>query len=326
MTPTVTLLICTSGRAVKLRRCLASVASGSEKPDQVVVVNGNDDETPVVVESFRTEFSEVLLLRHPNRNLATLRNLGLPHCGCDLVAMTDDDAVPSASWIEVLKRGHMRFPEAGCIGGPVRGLSTSFVSQVADAVVFPAPKAGSVIYTLPTVNAAYKRSVINQVGEFDATLFRGEDVDYNWRVLQSGHVIQWDPAMQVVHEHRATMRGLFQQQWMYGRAYYLVRSKWPAMYCVYPHSLRSFRSWAKLAHCGLAILYQPWALSRALANPSDRIRAYPALVIHHLIWKLGMLYQALPHRSNREASATQQPVIERWRNGQPMASVHHRDA
>lgn len=311
------LLICTSGRAGKLDRCLRSVEAGRQRPEQLVVVNGDDRDTPTVVQRYAGSFAEVVLVRHPNRNLATLRNLGLPRCAGDVVAMTDDDAVVDQRWLAALRAAHGRRPEAGGVGGPVRGLGGTFASRVADAVVFPEPMPGQSIVTLPTVNMSYKRHVIETVGGFDESLFRGEDVDYNWRVVEAGFPLVWEPGMVVAHEHRPTVRGLYQQQWMYGRAYVLVRGKWPAMYAVYPHELKSVRSWAKLAHAGLAILYQPLGISRKLTSPRDRLAGYPVLVAHHLVWKLGMAWQAASAWTNRTGSArpVDVPVVSRWRDG-----------
>jgi len=319
----VTLLICTSGRPRLLDRCLDAIQANSARPNQVVIVNGADGKTPAVVERHAHAFGEVVLVEHPNQNLATLRNLGLPFCTGEIVAMTDDDAVPAPNWVAGIQAAHRERPEAGGIGGAVRGLSRRFVSRVADAVVFPDPRPGRPIHTLPTVNMSYKRAAIEAVGGFDETLFRGEDVDYNWRIIQAGYDIAFDPGMKVEHQHRSTLRGLYQQQYMYGRAYVLVRTKWPAMYCVYPHSLGSLRSWAKLAHAGIAIVYQPFGVARSMPSPIERIAAYPVLVVHHLIWKLGMARQFVAMRSvmSEPSPAREKPLLTRWIGGKRTADV-----
>jgi GT2 family glycosyltransferase len=316
----ITLLICTSGRPELLDRCLTAVEAGSELPEQLVVVNGIDGKTPAVVERHAIRFDEIVLAQHPNRNLATLRNLGLPYCTGDIIAMSDDDAVPEAGWTAAVRAAHVGHPEAGGVGGPVRGTNDSFLSRVADAVVFPDPKPGRPIHTLPTVNMTYKRAAIEAVGEFDETLFRGEDVDYNWRVIKAGYALAFEPAMRVRHEHRSTLTGLYQQQYMYGRAYVLVRSKWPEMYSVYPHSLRTPRSWAKLGYAALAIFYLPLGIARSLPARTDQMKAYPVLVVHHLVWKAGMLRQAVSMGAGGpgDLPRRERPVVAMWRVGEPV--------
>ena len=97
-------------------------------------------------------------------------------------------------------------------------------------------------------------------------LFRGEDVDYNWRVQKLGYKIYFDPDIRVYHHHRPTFQGLFHQQYMYGRAYYLVRRKWLDMYCVYPHSFRRPRDILKAVNVIAALFYQPLLSARSVGG------------------------------------------------------------
>src|SRR5579884_788848 len=294
MSCTVSVLICSNRRPGLLKQCLNALASGKRLPDQLVVVADLDQETAAVVEDMSARFPTVKLIKHPNHTLAGQRNAGLPHCTGDIIALTDDDAIPLHDWVAEICAAHERAPEAGGIGGDVLATDPSaFLSRIAELVVFPRPHPGRRIYTLPTVNLSYKRTVLDAVGEFDESLFRGEDVDYNWRVLRLHRTLVFDPAIQVRHRHRSTLSDLYQQQYMYGRAYVLVRRKWPDMYCVFPHRLSTLRDWAKLAHCLMAIVYQPFLLARRFLPRRERPFAFAVLVVHHLVWKLGMLRQLL---------------------------------
>jgi glycosyltransferase involved in cell wall biosynthesis len=305
-----------------LARVLRALAAGTRKPEQLVVVNGtppdSESETTAVVERESSVFDHVVVLEHPNRNLAALRNIGLPHCTSEVIALTDDDAVPGDDWVLAIAQAHGGFGPRAAIGGEVRGLHPEcLISRIADVVVFPSPAAGRPVHTLPTVNMSYGRQLVATVGNFDETLFRGEDVDYNWRAIQAGVTIVFDPAIRVRHEHRADLIGLYQQQYMYGRAYVLVRRKWPCMYSVYPRQLKSVRDWAKLAHSALAILYQPLLVASSLKSTADRIAAFPVLVGHHFIWKTGMLRQALgPAQHPAEPPAgVESPLVRSWKRG-----------
>lgn len=332
--PSVSVLVCSSGRPDKLSRLVDALATGDRKPEQLVVVNGIQDgsgwQTTSAIERRAGEFEQVVVVEHPNRNLASLRNLGIPHCTGDVVAFTDDDAVPDADWVFHLAGSHALLDTPAAVGGTVRGMySGSLLSRIADVVVFPPPVSGRPVHTLPTVNMSYSRDLLDAVGDFDVTLFRGEDVDYNWRVIQAGVPITFEPAMRVLHEHRATLIGLYRQQYMYGRAYVLVRRKWPAMYSVYPRSLRTSRDWAKLVHSALAVLYQPLLVAKLMKSRADQIAAYPILVGHHFIWKAGMVRQALASGSSPslEPTQVQVPVVREWRQGEQRGaggrSDHH---
>ncbi len=292
-------LICTYNRHHLLRGVLRSLIDGSdEKPDQIVVVNGGDEHADHEVERWLYDPSiEVKLVKTVNKNLAASRNIGLAHCDGDIVAMTDDDAEVFPDWVSQMKRVHSEHPEAGAVGGVVLGTNAdSLVGKVADLITFPVWMQAQPVRTLPGVNVSYKRTVLDLLGPQDETLFRGEDVDYNWRVLQLGYTVYFDPAIKVYHHHRPTRKAFLRQHYMYGRAYYLVRRKWPDMYCVYPHGIRRPKDVLKALNVVAGMLYQPLLSARRLSNWRDRLRALPLLFLSGLAWKGGMFVQML-HQS-----------------------------
>ncbi len=269
----------------------------TEKPDQVVVVNGGGPEADDIVRRFQDTAGsrgvELKLVRTENINLATSRNIGLRECSGDVVAMTDDDAEVFPDWVLRMKETHERHPEVGAVGGPVLGFGSSknLVSRVSDIVTFPASDHASYVRTLPGVNVSYKRVTIQKVGTQDESLFRGEDVDFNWRVKLAGYEVLFDPTIRVRHHHRPGLFQLLRQHYMYGRAYYLVRNKWPEMYCVYPRSLGSARDVLKAIHFVLAAIYEPFLYASKLERTTDKVLAWPILFMNQCAWRGGMIAQ-----------------------------------
>jgi GT2 family glycosyltransferase len=172
----------------------------------------------------------------------------------------------------------------------------SRVSHIADRVTFPAYPTARAVRTLPGVNISYKREVVQRVGLQDETLFRGEDVDYNWRIKQLGYEIYFDPSVRVRHHHRSTLRAFLNQHYMYGRAYYLVRRKHPEMYCVYPHALRQPKDFAKAANFLAAAFYEPLFYAARMGRAKDMLLAYPLLLANQLAWRGGMLRERAASR------------------------------
>lgn len=302
--PSFTVLICTHNRHEFLERALnALVHLTIEKPDQIVIVNGGDVLSDQVVEKFIGQGNVTLyLVKTVNKNLAASRNVGLPHCTGEIIAMTDDDAEVYPDWVTQMKRLHAMHPEAGAIGGSVIGInsSSSFISRLADMVTFPSLPKPAYVRTLPGVNISYKRAILERVGLQDESLFRGEDVDYNWRIKQLGYEIFYCPDIKVKHNHRPTLKQFLHQHYMYGRAYYLVRRKWMDMYCVYPHNFRCAKDYLKAVHFFVSIFYQPTLIALRLPRWIDKIGAIPILTINQIIWKSGMLYQKWLLRKEQE--------------------------
>lgn len=289
-------LICTYNRPHLLAQCLAAlIERTTEKPSQIVIVNGGDERTDRIVEGGRRKAEgriQINLVRTVNKNLAASRNVGLPHCTGDIVAMTDDDAEVFPDWVTEMKRAHAEHPEAGVVGGAVVGADKdSLVSRIADRVTFPRFETARAVRTVPGVNVSYKRAVIEQVGLQDETLFRGEDVDYNWRAQKLGWQVWYDPRVRVLHHHRPTLRAFVNQHFMYGRAYYLVRRKWQEMYCVYPHRLERPRDVAKALNFVAAAFYEPAQYALRMERASDKLLAYPILLANQLAWRGGMVRQ-----------------------------------
>ncbi len=293
--PTCSVLICTYNRPALLAQALRALVSCAPPPDEVVVVNGGDAQADAVLAPYlgRTDIA-VRLLRTRNKNLAASRNVGLAHCSREIIAMTDDDAEVFPDWLPAIRRAFAAHPEAGAVGGPVLGAGPpTLLSVLADQVTFGRPAEEKYVRTLPGVNVAYKRAVIAAVGLQDETLFRGEDVDYNWRVGLAGFKVFFDPAIRVYHHHRPTLRRFLQQHYMYGRAYFLVRHKWPDMYCVYPHQLRSLRDVLRAVNFVVAPFY-------LALEPALRVRpaaygpaAYLVQLVNQFGWRLGMIRQRL---------------------------------
>ena len=215
----------------------------SRLPDEIVIVNGGgENNCRKTIDYWKTKFKSITVINTKNKNLAVSRNIGLPYCNGDLILQTDDDARPLPHWIEKIINYHKEFPKAGVIGGEVVDESgLSFLSQVADASTFPIYQSVQSVRTVPGVNSSYKKEVIQEVGNYDESLFRGEDVDYNWRAKLKGWDILYAPAIKVRHIHRSNWKDLFKQHFMYGRAHYIVRSKWPNMYSHYPIKISSIK-------------------------------------------------------------------------------------
>jgi GT2 family glycosyltransferase len=207
--------------------------------------------------------------------------------------MTDDDAEVFPDWVSQMKSVHQAHPQAGAVGGPVLGTNTdSLVGKVADTITFPNWPTPQYVRTLPGVNISYKREVIAQLGPQDVIMFRGEDVDYNWRLQELGYKVYFDPNIKVYHYHRPTLRGFLNQHYMYGRAYYLVRRKWPEMYCIYPRQFRRPKDFLKAINVVAMLFYQPVLSSLKLPSPISRLGAIPLLFLAGIAWEGGVAIQA----------------------------------
>jgi GT2 family glycosyltransferase len=292
---TFSVLICTYNRPDMLAMSLKALMDGTdEKPDQLVVVNGGDERSDVIVQAYMDRPGvQVKLVKTVNKNLAASRNIGLAHCTGEIVAMTDDDAEVFPDWVTQMVKAHAEHPEAGGVGGAVLGVDSekSLLSRIADIATFSSPTTSGYVRTIAGVNVSYKREVLQAVGLQDESLFRGEDVDFNWRIKRLGFEIFYDSEIKVLHYHRPNLKQSIYQFYMYGRAYYLVRHKWPEMYCVYPREIKRFKDLLKMMYFMVSTLFEPFFSAMKMQTWVDRILALPVVYVLHFAWKSGMIVQ-----------------------------------
>jgi glycosyltransferase involved in cell wall biosynthesis len=219
-------VIATYNRAADLRETLGSLAG--LRPDggwEVIVVDNNStDDTPLVIaESARKGRFPVVSLHEPQQGKSFALNLGLSHANGDVLALTDDDVVPSPEWLnrivedfrerditfvsgKVLPRWSRRpppellTPRAQDIWGPLAILD--YGSLPIDYV------ATNTTQWLPIgANVAFLRSALMHIGgwrtdlgKVNNTLISGEDHEIFMRLRRYGlYAGYYDPAVAVRH-------------------------------------------------------------------------------------------------------------------------------
>jgi glycosyltransferase involved in cell wall biosynthesis len=230
MTSALSILVCTYNRAPSLDHTLSAIASlrvpAGWKAELVVVDNNSTDRTQDVVARHRAGFPFPLataLERRQGKSFAL--NHGLRIASGSIVALTDDDVVPAADWLErivdafsagdpsfvfgkVLPHwereppGHLLTVEAQEIWGPL-----ALVDYGDDRTEYAAGTFGS--QRLPVgANLAFRRDALvrvggwrNDLGKVDNSLISGEDHEIFHRLLRAGLFVgRYDPAIVVHHD------------------------------------------------------------------------------------------------------------------------------
>lgn len=101
----ITVLICTYNRAWLLRETLAAMQAmvpPSACAVEIIVVDNNstDDTALVIAESACGGRFPVVSLQERQQGKSFALNLGLSHARGDVLALTDDDVVPSSEWLQ----------------------------------------------------------------------------------------------------------------------------------------------------------------------------------------------------------------------------------
>lgn len=264
--PAISVVICSFNGARTLRRCLEAVERQSIRAEaQVIVVDdGSLDATSEIAREFNVE-----LVVHPrNLGISRARNSGVRAARADIVAFTDDDCVPSATWLEMLLAGYRR-AEVAAVGGAIevdrvetfihrflvdnnplaplelelsdhRRLPARLVLYVRRMWSRAPPSHARAVYSFAGANMSFLRSVLDEVGGFDERMTFGADDEYvcsQIRERRPDLALWLAPEAIVRHDFAGTFRDLFRRNYAYGRgharSYILEPSRgWPIVFPV----------------------------------------------------------------------------------------------
>lgn len=180
--PLVSVIVPVYNGAAFIHSALASITAQSYANLELLVVDdGSTDNTRAVVTK---GFPALQYLYQANRGPAAARNLGLHHATGDFIAFLDADDL----WPRGRLSHHLQlfadFPLADIVIGPTRMILYQESGKSEEAVL-PAP-----MIQHQVGSATYRRRVFEQVGNFDATLWLGEDAEWFRRALGTSTKIQ----------------------------------------------------------------------------------------------------------------------------------------
>lgn len=205
---TISVVVVTLGQSSVFERCLAALAAGVRKPDELVVVDQSGDRLAEVLA--RSAGTPLRRVRASGLGISRARNLGAEAATGDTLAFTDDDCVPDESWLAALADA-----EADAATGRILPLDDDREGLVAvssrtsrehrqfhgtgDSVPWEAGSGG---------NLLVRRELFERLGGFDPRFGPGaeyraaEDVEFLERILASGATIVYTPEAVVYHERK----------------------------------------------------------------------------------------------------------------------------
>lgn len=212
-----TVLVPTWRRPADLKRCLDALANQTCPPQEVIVTaRADDDDTWRLLRARQSEASELRPLPVEAPGVVASLNAGLAAARGELVAITDDDAVPRSDWLERIE-GHLKKDAGlGGVGGRdwIHEGERSFDGE--EQVVGTVRWFGRVIGNhhlgagaprrvdiLKGANMALRTAAVSGV-RLDESL-RGSGMQYHWEiqlclaVKRAGWRLLYDPRVAVDH-------------------------------------------------------------------------------------------------------------------------------
>jgi len=192
----------------------------------IVVDDSSTDGTGAVAREFGVRYR-----RQNKEGPAAARNLGVRIARGDIVLFTDSDCIPQEDWIEKMVKPLEDPRVAGVMGRYLtkqKEFAARFV-QLEFEERFSILKKFESIDLVPSFAAAFRRSVFEEVGGFNAhyPLANNEDVELSYQIAYRGYKMVFVDDAVVYHRHPSTWKKFFNIK--YSRAFWrtLVYKKFP---------------------------------------------------------------------------------------------------
>ncbi|NJR26506.1 MAG: glycosyltransferase, partial [Richelia sp. CSU_2_1] len=235
--PTATVAVCTRDRPEDLRRCL----------DALMLMPDDGQEYLVIDNCPATEASKELVSNYPKVRYvredevageSAARNRALREAKHELVAFTDDDAVPDRNWLRSLLH-NFSDPRVMCVTGLLMPLELETEAQELferyspygqgfHRKVFDGAHCNPLVIAEVGVSGsmALRKSAIDSIGFFDEALGVGtpakcgSDCEMFSRLLRAGYRLVYEPRAVSWHRHRRTKEELRNLLKAYGLGVY----------------------------------------------------------------------------------------------------------
>jgi len=224
--PFVSVIVPTYDRPRQLARCLRSLSSLDYPSDrfEVIVVDDGSESPPEDIVADAPGQLDTTLLSPPHAGPASARNYGAAHARGEYLAFTDDDCVPTPSWLRAIAVRFAATPGDAIGGRTLNGLPKNLYATASQALTDylytynSAANAQAPFFT--SNNLAVPGGRFREIGGFDTSfpLSAGEDRELCDRWRQHGYGITYAPEAVVYHTHDLTLRSFCRQHFNYGRA------------------------------------------------------------------------------------------------------------
>lgn len=268
---------------------VAAVGAQTRPPDEVVVVDGGSSDGTLAILRDAAGWN---VIEEPGANIARGRNIAIAAATHDLIAVTDADCVPEATWLERLL---VPLEDGADVAmGFYRPIVDGFRDACLAAVNLPldASEVDPDRFMPSARSVAFRRQAIERVGGYPEWLAIGEDmwVDHRWR--EAGLDLRFAPDAVVAWPLRRTLADVWRQYAGYARGD--ARAGMHAE----RHALRF------AAYAGLAIAVgsrRPWAILLASVSAVAYARE-----------PVRRAWRRIPGPLGRALSVTTVPALMAW--------------
>ena len=225
----VSIVIPTTGNVKYIRGLIRSVAKLNYPKESFELILIGDQETDLLevnAKKAKDNGINTTLIYEPVA-AGKKRNIGIEAAKGTIIAFTDDDTILREDWITNGVKHIEQNEDYVGVGGPNFTPKSGLPFAKAVGRIFGSKFLFSFRYTIghakpreiahnPTCNYFIKKEVANEI-KFHDTLWPGEDVEFDIRLVKAGYKILYSPDVVVWHHRRSRPMAFLKQMFNYGK-------------------------------------------------------------------------------------------------------------
>ena len=231
--PLVSIIIPCRNEEKFIGKCLQSILNQDYPKEmmEVLVVDGmSEDKTREIIKNYIKKVPNIKLLDNLDKITPKAMNIGIKNSKGDIIILVNAHSILDKDFLKYSIR-FLNITKADAVGGKLNAVSedkilSKTISFISDSIFGSGgvryrqrTKEGFVNDTLPY--CAYRREIFKKIGLVDENLIRGNDAEFNLRLLKNGGKIYFSPLIKSYLYSRSSLRKFCKQQFQYG--YFKVR-------------------------------------------------------------------------------------------------------
>jgi glycosyltransferase involved in cell wall biosynthesis len=210
-------------------KCLDSLIEQdfSKEQFEILIIDGmSDDGTEEILKKYEKEYQFVRIYKNIHRITPMAMNEGLKKSKGNLISFINAHSILDKNFLKNSVK-YLEKTDAVAVGGTLRTINddTSYVAQAIPLAADSVFGAGGKRYrsksteswvkdTLPY--CVYKKTVFKEIGLIDEELIRGQDAEFNYRILKKYGKIYYTPEIKSNLHIRPSLGKLRRQHFQYG--------------------------------------------------------------------------------------------------------------
>ncbi len=211
-----------------IAKCLHSICATSFNKENLIVFvcDGlSTDNTQRIINEYVQKYAWIKLLINENKTTPFAFNLGIENSlDADVFVTIGAHAEIEPDFFEQIISAFKIDSSIGCVGGVLKNVYENETSMAIGLAMSSSFGVGNAYFRTGTHEGfvdtvsfpAYKKEVFEKVGNFNTTLARNQDDEFNYRVVKAGYKIFLSKGIKSNYFVRASFNKLFKQYFQYG--------------------------------------------------------------------------------------------------------------